>query len=71
MANAYLCDRCKTYYERTTFLCQAYSKQHRLSMERNNGFTTSTIDLCPKCRADLDDWFSKGQPDKEQDHDHP
>ena len=69
MASAYQCDRCKKYYTKEKKGIPI-SPIHILCVEKRSE-RYCYLDLCSNCLDSLDNWFSKGQPEKEQDHDDP
>lgn len=60
MAQAYRCDRCKTFFVKDV---EYYQKEHddyeeRLRLYRDNrNSLVRNFDLCPDCQEELQNWF--------------
>jgi len=54
MAKAYLCDRCKNFYNKS-----ANSTEQKLFLRKKATHSNLLIDLCPDCYESLCEWYKK------------
>lgn len=52
MAKAYLCDRCKNFYNKS-----ANSAEQKLFLRKKATHSNLLIDLCPDCYESLRKWY--------------
>lgn len=57
--NAMMCDRCGKFYPITK--CS-----DRIHIERVHEYGFKTIDLCPNCEWDLEEWLKQGRKEENE-----